>query len=280
LDINKPFIVRRKHTLAVDVADGVFVHGDPTRLAQIVGNLLHNAAKFTPEGGRIAVELLRDGDEVIVNVIDSGEGIVPEDIDHAFEMFARIDHTRGEHGLGIGLALGRRLAELHGGTLTASSCGPGQGSTFSLRLPALEMTHQPASSPASRAQEQPIAAMDIVVIEDSPDVATTLTNWLESMGHRVSVAQSGQAGLDLVATKRPSLVLCDLGLPEMDGFEVCRRVRRLGLKRQPVMVAITGWGREADRRRTSEAGFDQHLVKPVAAEHLRHVLRGVSNSAH
>jgi CheY-like chemotaxis protein len=122
--------------------------------------------------------------------------------------------------------------------------------------------------------------MDIVVIEDSPDVATTLTSWLESMGHRVSVAQSGQAGLDLVATKSPRVVLCDLGLPEMDGFEVCRRVRRLALSSQPVMVALTGWGREDDRRRTSEAGFDQHLVKPVAAEHLRHVLRGVSLGAH
>jgi signal transduction histidine kinase len=278
LDIARPMLDRRRHELTVAASDSVLTHGDATRLAQILGNLLHNAAKFTPEGGHITVELARDGGDALVRVIDSGEGIAADQIDRAFDMFARIerDGSRVEPGLGIGLALARRLAELHGGTLNGSSEGKGRGATFTLRLPASDAA-EPAAGDGSDGAPVDAAALNIVVIEDSPDNAYMLAAWLEGMGHRVSVASSGPSGLALVEEKRPDLVLCDLGLPDMDGVEVCRRVRGLALAPRPVMVALTGWGREDDRRRTREAGFDDHLVKPVAADKLRRVLSSVSS---
>jgi CheY-like chemotaxis protein len=171
----------------------------------------------------------------------------------------------------------RRLAEMHGGTLSASSEGVGKGTTFTLNLPLLEgrvavVTPPPVHGPLHGAEAH---ALNIVVIEDSDDIADTLAAWLESMGHQVAVARSGRSGLQLVEKTRPNLVLCDLGLPEMDGLEVCKQVRKLDLDAQPMMVALTGWGREEDRRRTREAGFDEHLVKPVAADKLKNVLRRV-----
>jgi signal transduction histidine kinase len=279
IDITRPFLDRSNHTLRVQTKEPLFAFGDATRLAQIVGNLLHNAAKFTPAGGQISVELARERSHAVVRVIDSGEGLAADQIERAFEMFARVNSpgvVKSEPGLGIGLALARRLAELHQGTLTGASEGAGRGATFTLRLPALEdhmdtTTHE-SSSPAQKTGK----LLDIVVIEDSEDVAETLAMWLEGLGHRVKVAKNGPLGIDLVLNTHPDLVLCDLGLPDMDGIEVCRRVRRLSLTSQPRMVALTGWGREDDRRRTREAGFDDHLVKPVAAEKLQSVLRTVA----
>ncbi len=275
----RPFLDRRHHTLAVDVPEGVYLSGDPTRIAQIVGNLLHNAAKFTPEGGRVAIELRRKDGQAVVRVVDSGEGIASDQIDRAFNMFARIDTSgsTAERGLGIGLALARRLAEMHGGSLTATSEGVGRGTTFTLTLPATEQAKAEAAPPPVETAPFPQAttALDIVVIEDSEDIAETLAALLEEMGHRVAIARSGPAGVELVDRNKPDLVLCDIGLPGMDGVEVCRRVRDLPLASPPRMVALTGWGREDDRRRTKEAGFDEHLVKPVAFDTLQRVLKSV-----
>jgi signal transduction histidine kinase len=278
IDITRPFLDRCHHTLHFDAQLPLAAFGDPTRLTQIVGNLLHNAAKFTPTGGKISVELTREGDDALVSVIDSGEGLAADQIERAFEMFARVDRpgARSEPGLGIGLALARRLAELHDGTLTGASAGAGRGATFTLRLPVLERDAATAGNGKDHEAAHEGKLLDIVVIEDSDDVAETLAMWLEGLGHRVQVAKNGPNGIDLVVKSHPDLVLCDLGLPEMDGIEVCRRVRRLSLDAQPRMVALTGWGREDDRRRTREAGFDDHLVKPVAAEKLQSVLREVS----
>ena len=274
----RPFIERRRHAIEVSLSGPVFASVDPTRIAQILGNLLHNAAKFTPEGGKLTITLARDQGDAVIRVSDSGEGIDPQQLGRVFEMFARIDGgtSKAERGLGIGLALARRLAQMHGGTLDASSSGRGQGTTFTLRLPALDAApRQPAP------QEAPAApthgnALKIVVVEDNADVADTLAAWLEDLGHHVWVARSGPSGIDLVAQHRPNLVLCDLGLPDVDGLEVCRRVRRLQIEAQPVMIALTGWGRADDRKRTQEAGFDDHLVKPVAADKLRHVLSTIT----
>jgi signal transduction histidine kinase len=276
IEIVRPIIDARRLRLAVEAAREVFTDGDPTRLVQIVGNLLHNAAKFTPEEGHIDVRLERKDDHALIRVIDSGGGIVAEQIERAFEMFARFDRVgaKVQNGLGIGLALGRRLAEMHGGTLTAVSAGIGHGTTFTLRLPMVESAPQIAVEIDARNGVASEGGLDIVVIEDSEDVADMLAALLQVMGHRVSVAYSGLSGISLVEQNGPRVVLCDIGLPDLDGVEVCRRVRELSLVAQPLMVALTGWGRDHDRDRTREAGFDEHLVKPVDMQKLKLVLNG------
>ena len=275
VDSNRPHFERRRQSLVISAGPPVFAFGDPTRIVQIIGNLLHNAAKFTPPGGRISVELTVQGEHALVRVIDSGEGIAADQLERVFEMFTRSStQAKADRGLGIGLALGRRLAELHGGTLTAASEGAGRGTTFTLRLPTSAAQSQPASITISAAPDSagPQAALNIVVIEDIEDVAAELAQWLGQQGHHVAVAHNGESGVELVVKNGPDVVLCDLGLPDIDGVEVCSRVRKLALAKQPRMVALTGWGREIDRQRTKEAGFDEHLVKPVEAEVLRTLL--------
>jgi signal transduction histidine kinase len=280
VESTRPFLVRRQHAISVAIRRSATALVDPTRVAQILGNLLHNAAKFTPDGGRIAVELACEHRQATIRVVDSGQGIAADELDRVFEMFSQLDRStsHGERGLGIGLALARRLAEMHGGSLTAASEGLGHGTVFTLRLPIVEST-RPSIAPhaAESATSDALAGLRVVVIEDHDDIAEMLAAWLEAMGHIVWVARSGSTGIELVRDNEPDLVLCDIGLPELDGIEVCRRVRGLDISSQPVMVAITGWGREADRRRTTEAGFDHHLVKPVAADKLRTVLRSLSS---
>jgi signal transduction histidine kinase len=277
VDNSRPHFERRRQRLSFRIDRPGFTFGDATRIMQIIGNLLHNAAKFTPDGGSISVELAEEGAHALIRVIDSGAGIAADQIERAFEMFARLGHmdSKGERGLGVGLALGRRLAELHGGTLTAASEGTGRGTTFTLRLPVLSTDEQSVARPIHGAQAASTAQLTIVLIEDSEDIAEGLAQWLTDQGHRVAVATAGEGGIELVAKHQPDVVLCDLGLPGMDGLEICRRVRKLTLGKQPRMVALTGWGREVDRRRTQEAGFDEHLLKPVAAETLRVLLSNI-----
>ncbi len=246
-------------------------------MAQIVTNLLHNASKFTPEGGVVRVGLGVQGGTAVASVSDSGPGVAPADRERIFEMFSRVNRpgARSESGLGIGLALARRLAEMHGGTLVAESEGEGRGTTFVLSLPAVSVSERrPAEMGAAPAQAPGPGGLDIVVIEDNPDVSDILVDWLQEMGHRVSLANSGESGIALIEQAKPQIVLCDLGLPTMGGIEVCRSVNALGLRERPVMVALTGWGREEDRQRTREAGFDHHIVKPVSPQKLLEVLHG------
>jgi CheY-like chemotaxis protein len=195
-------------------------------------------------------------------------------------MFARIDGTssKSARGLGIGLALARRLAELHGGSLRATSAGGGQGTTFTLRLPKEDaMASGEMARPVHPAVVDPATsdALNILLVEDEPDVADTLADWLQELGHTVWVARSGLTGVELAERHRPDVVLCDLGLPDIDGLEVCRRVRLLAINPRPMMVAVSGWGREDDRRLTKEAGFDEHLVKPAPVDKLRSLLSSV-----
>jgi signal transduction histidine kinase len=272
----RPFFERRQQVATISGAPHVYAHVDQTRIAQIIGNVLHNAAKFTPEGGTIRIELDREDESAVIRVIDSGQGIAPEQIDRVFDMFARIERPGArEGGLGIGLALARRLAEMHGGTLTAESAGRGQGTTVTLTLPALESEQRKSDRPVTP-ETAPLQALRILIIEDNDDVSDTMAAWLEQMGHRVSIARAGTPGVEQIREHAFDLVLCDLGLPDLDGLEVCRLVRQTQDGGKPVMVALTGWGREDDRRRTKEAGFDAHLVKPVAADKLKSLLRGLS----
>ncbi len=284
LETARPFLDQRRQTVEVAVVGPVRAIADATRVSQILGNLLHNASKFTPSGGAIRVELAAEDGTARIRVIDPGAGIPEGQIERVFEMFARIERSsrqQASSGLGIGLALGRSLAEMHGGSLTASSSGEGRGATFTLTLPAeaagvLEIAAGDATGPVPRAVV--LGRLEVVVVEDNDDAADTLTMWLEELGHGVRVARTGPAGLELVREARPDVVLCDIGLPDMDGVEVCRRVKALALKPAPVMVALTGWGMDEDRRRTSEAGFEHHLVKPVVPDRLRAILQAVSEA--
>jgi two-component system CheB/CheR fusion protein len=274
VDAARPLFQARDQVLVVSVGADAQALIDPTRVNQIVTNLLTNASKFTPRGGRITVELAVDGGAAAVRVTDSGAGIPADQVERIFDMFARITHgDGGESGLGIGLALARRLAEMHGGRLMATSGGEGQGATFILTLPlavgaAAAARAEPPTDPGMSA-----ATLNVLVIEDNEDVAETLTMLLEELGHRVSLARTGRSGVALVQEMEPNVVLCDIGLPGMDGLEVCRQIRALPTKTRPIMVAVTGWGQDADRRKTQEAGFDHHLVKPVGIGSLNQLLQ-------
>jgi signal transduction histidine kinase len=275
----RPFFERRNHVLSAELSGEIQAQADHTRIAQILTNLLHNAAKFTPANGSIRVELTEEAGNAVFRVTDSGAGIRGDQLERVFDMFARIERpgVSAEPGLGIGLALARRLAEMHGGRLSVSSPGEGQGTTFTLQIPAIAPV-APAASEARAASEPPMAALGIVVVEDNQDIAEVLVTWLESLGHRVAVAHTGEAGVETIRKERPDLAICDLGLPDIDGVDVCRRVRAFPGDPQPVMVALTGWGREEDLRATREAGFDHHLVKPVAPDKLHALLQSVSEA--
>lgn len=280
MDSVRPLFDRRRQSLALIADESIDLEADPTRVAQILSNLLHNATKFTPEGGSVRVEISREDGDAVIRIVDTGVGIPADQMERVFDMFARVARPGGvsEPGLGIGLALARRLATMHAGMLTAASEGAGRGTTFTLRLPASPMASAPAGAAkgTNGAGREPMPALDIVLIEDSDDVGDTMVEWLEELGHRVRVARSGETGLDLVQKAAPMVVLCDLGLPGIDGIDVCRSIRALPLRTQPVMVALTGWGRDGDLRRTKDAGFDHHLVKPVALDKLYAVLRDVT----
>lgn len=281
IDTTKPFFEQRRQSLSFE-PDGVwFSFADPTRVTQIVGNLLHNASKFTPEGGQVKLDVRYEAGTAFIDVIDWGAGISAEHLPRVFEMFAKAKHAKdGLHGgLGIGLALSRRLAEMHGGTLTATSDGLGHGSVFTLAIPA-----ESAERAVVHESSRPLpfvahnAGLNVVVIEDNEDSADVLALWLKGRGYVVSVAHAGQDGLELIQSIRPQVVLCDIGLPGMDGIEVCRRVRTFRPELEPVMIALTGWGMDEDRRRTHETGFDHHLVKPVEPETLFRLLDGVTRA--
>jgi len=243
-------------------AESVIVNADPTRLAQIITNMLDNAVKFTPKGGSVDIDVLREGQEAVLRVTDTGIGIDPEMLPRVFELFAQDKQAmdRSVGGLGIGLALSRRLVDMHGGTITAVSEGHGRGAQFIVRLPVDETGTLPPT-PAVRTADR---ARTILVIEDNHDARESLRLLLESVGHRVLEAANGPHGLALVLDHKPEVVLVDLGLPGMDGYEVAREVRLSPVGKTALLIAVTGYGQADDRRRTKEAGFDAHLVKPVS----------------
>jgi PAS domain S-box-containing protein len=248
------------------------LHGDPVRLAQILANLLNNAAKYTDPGGRITVTAARDGTMATIRVRDTGTGIAAQDLERMFEMFVRGDRTnrRAQSGLGIGLALSQRLAEMHGGRVTAASGGPGRGSEFTLRLP-LAAAEADADVGAGAHAATP-APMRILVVDDNRDAGDSLALILRLLGAEVRIARDGPEALDVFERFDAGVVLLDIGMPGMDGYEVARCMRAAFPARHTRLVALTGWGQEEDRRLAREAGFDHHLVKPADLETLQALL--------
>jgi PAS domain S-box-containing protein len=258
-----------RHSVIVE-AEPVWVHADETRLEQVITNLVLNAVKYTPEGGRVRVEVRADAGHARLVVEDDGQGIAEDVLPRIFDLFVQGEQPpdRAQGGLGIGLTLVRRLAELHGGTVHAASAGPGRGSTFTVRLPRIS---PPALAPAPRPDRAPGTARRVLVVEDNADGREMLVRTLALAGHEVHVADDGPTGVAAALRVQPEVALIDLGLPGFDGYEVARRIRATGAK--PVrLIAVTGYGREADQRRASEAGFDGYLIKPVDPERLRAAL--------
>jgi PAS domain S-box-containing protein len=258
----------------------VYVHADPTRLGQIVGNLLDNACKFTERGGHIWLTVEREEDsgadrtegesirfapQVVIRVRDTGIGIAADQLESIFDMFTQVDTSleRTLTGLGIGLTLVKTLTEMHGGTVEVRSDGIGLGSEFVVRLPLAAETDTPASRPTAT-QAVPVTPLRILVVDDNCDSAETLATLLQFTGHETFVAHDGLAAVEAAATLDPDVVVLDIGLPVLNGYEAARRIReQQGHKRRPLLVALTGWGQDEDRRRSEEAGFDAHVVKPV-----------------
>lgn len=249
------------HRLSARYAVDAWVNGDAVRLSQVVSNIVHNAEKFTPRDGRIELAVDDVGDELELRVKDSGRGIEPRDLERVFELFAQVSPDRAGRGLGIGLALVRRLIELHGGRVRAHSDGPGCGTEIIVCLPKLRR-----EAVAVAPQESTAAAaggLRVLIVDDNVDAADTLAALIEIAGHATRVAYEGPLALEIGATFAPDVVLLDIGMPVVDGIETARRMRQTGWGRRARLVAMTGWGQPADRERTREAGFDSHLVKPV-----------------
>ncbi|QJW99071.1 response regulator [Frigoriglobus tundricola] len=270
VEASRPAIEAGGHALTVRLPDEpMWLHADPTRIAQVIGNLLTNAAKYTPNGGRIAVSADRAPGHAVVRVADSGVGIPPDMLPQVFELFTQIGKhlDRAQGGLGIGLALVKRLVEMHGGVVTAESPGPDRGSTFSVRLPLAPEAPRPAA-PNGTARTVRGQSRRVLVVDDNADAAESLSELLALSGHETETAESGPDALVAATRFQPELVFLDIGLPGMNGYEVARALRAEPGRTGVVLVALTGWGAEEDRRRSAEAGFDFHLTKPVEVGQL------------
>jgi signal transduction histidine kinase/ActR/RegA family two-component response regulator len=274
VETSRPLIEAAGHTLIVSIPpDPIPLDADLTRMAQVFSNLLNNAAKYTPRGGTIWLRAERGEATVTVTIRDTGIGIPQKMLPRIFDMFTQVDRSqdRSQGGLGIGLTLVRRLVEMHGGTVEARSEGPDQGSEFVVRLP-LDPPASGSKPPADEIEPRAGVRHRIVVADDNRDSTETLQILLTMMGHQVHIAENGLDAVTLVEAKRPDLVLLDIGMPTMSGYEVARHIRREPWGQSMVLVAVTGWGQEGDRRRSREAGFDHHLVKPVDPIALQSVL--------
>jgi PAS domain S-box-containing protein len=263
------------HELTVTVpAEPMLLDADPARLAQVVGNLLNNACKFTDKGGHVWLTVEREGDEAVIRVRDNGIGIARENIPSLFEMFAQVDTSleRSRDGLGIGLTLVKTLTEMHGGSVHADSAGPGHGSEFTVRLPLLSQAVRPSSSVTVSKPPVVVTARRVLIVDDSLDGAESLAMLLQVGGHETHLAHDGIEAVEAAARLRPDVVLLDIGLPRLNGYEVCRQLRKEPWGKDLLLVALTGWGQDEDRHRSNEAGFDAHLVKPVDHDALLKLL--------
>jgi signal transduction histidine kinase/ActR/RegA family two-component response regulator len=275
----RPFIESRGLTLRVALArEPIRVEADPARLEQVFVNLLSNAAKYTKAGGQIDVVVEPQGEEVAVRIRDTGIGIAPEMLPRLWDLFMQADRTldRAQGGLGIGLTVTRRLVELHGARIEAQSQGLGQGAEFVVTLPALPTMEE--RRPTAPAESIPQRTARVLVVEDNADTAESLTMFLELLGHRVRAAYDGVAALDAARANVPDVMLVDIGLPGMDGYEVARRVRRDPDLKQVVLVALTGYGQEEVKHQAMAAGFDYHLVKPVNPDALHGLVARLGKS--
>ncbi|MGH9897155.1 MAG: hybrid sensor histidine kinase/response regulator, partial [bacterium] len=254
-----------EHELTVTVPpQPVYLDADPVRLIQVIGNLLNNACKFMDKGGRITLTVEQQGQQAVIRVRDGGIGIAAHQLPRIFEMFTQIDTSleRSVSGLGIGLMLVKSLVEAHGGKVEARSDGLGHGSEFVVRLPILVETPKPPSRPTV---SEPTAAMGrrILIVDDNQDGAESLAMLLQLGGHETHMAHDGLEAVEAAERFRPDAMLLDIGLPKLNGYEVCRRIRAQPWGKNMVLVAVTGWGQEEDRHKSREAGFNIHIVKPV-----------------
>ena len=279
----RPLIDQRKHELTVSLPpDPIWLYADAARLEQVVTNLLTNAAKYTNEGGHIWLCVQQEGDKAVLRVRDTGVGIAAAFLPHLFDLFTQAERSsdRSQGGLGIGLALVKRLVEMHEGTIGVSST-LGEGSEFVVSLPvhrpmALSQKTQP---PPTEIAKPTSAALRVLIVDDNVDAATALEMLLQESGHLVRVAHTGPTGLAAALDFRPDVMLLDIGLPELDGWEVAKRIRQQPTLHDIVLVAMTGYGQKADRQRSQKAGFDHHFAKPVQSGKLRQFLATVSKKA-
>lgn len=279
----RPLIDQRRHELTVSLPpDPIWLHADASRLEQVVTNLLTNAAKYTNEGGHIWLSVRQEGDKAVLRVRDTGLGIAPAFLPHVFDLFTQAQRSsdRSQGGLGIGLTLAKRLVEMHGGTIGVSST-LGQGSEFVVSLvvcppEAMSLKTQP---PPTEIAKPAGSALRVLVVDDNLDAANALKMLVEEAGHLVRMAHTGPTALAAALDDRPDVMLLDIGLPELDGFEVAKRIRQEPLLHDIVLVAVTGYRQAADRQRIQEAGFDHYLVKPADFEKVRQILAAVSEKA-
>jgi CheY-like chemotaxis protein len=272
IDTSRPALDAAGHQLTVDLPpEPIIVHGDSVRLTQVFANLLNNSAKYTRPGGQIGLSLRKEGSRAVVSVRDNGIGIPADLLGSVFEMFTQVDRSsrQAQGGLGIGLTLVRSLVTMHGGTVEARSEGPGRGSEFITVLPVIAVG-------IARAQEAPTQGFfpqrRILIVDDNVDAADTLGDLLIVLGATVEVVHDGRNALDALEAFKPDAVLLDIGMPDMDGYEVARRIRAIPAQRHILLVALTGWGQEHDQRRSRAAGFDHHVVKPPDVQRLRELL--------
>ena len=281
VEVSHPLIDAARHRLTVELPpEPLYVEGDSTRLSQVLQNLLNNAAKYTPPGGQITLRAERAGDAAIISVRDTGIGIPPTMLDRVFEMFTQVDRgsSLSQGGLGIGLALAQQLTQMHGGRIDVTSEGTGRGSEFSVRLPLCASPSSVVELPDRAGSLHRSARRRILVADDNIDGAESLRLNLEIQGHDARAVFDGAAAVSLADEFRPEIMVLDLGMPKLDGYEVCRRVRELAWGDDVTIIALTGWGQEQDRRRTLEAGFDHHLVKPVDPAFLVRLIDEVHSS--
>lgn len=268
-EMAQPLIEARGHHLEIDLPEeSLWVESDAVRLVQVVGNLLTNSAKYTERNGQITAQVRKVGTDAVLRVCDNGIGISPDMLPHVFDLFAQADSTstKSQGGLGIGLTLVRNLVEMHGGTVQAHSAGLGHGSEFVVRLPLIgreaEKHRQPISSNGECRTQTSASGHRLLIVDDNQDAALSLSMLLQMQGHEVKVAYDGASALEAAREYRPALIFLDLGMPGMDGYEVARRIRRIPGLEKTVLAALSGWGQQEDRRRSTEAGLDHHLVKP------------------
>jgi CheY-like chemotaxis protein len=276
-----PTITAAGHALEVNLPDDpIWLDADAARITQVLTNLLNNSAKYTPRGGRIVLDVRREGEQAVIEVRDNGMGIPPEALPTVFEMFRQVNRPdKSQGGLGIGLALVQMLVEMHGGTIAAHSGGAGQGSEFTVRLPVAD-EGKPQGTPQVEISGLPSGGnLKVLVVDDNADLVEMLAMVVEGLGYDVRKALDGEAAIAAAKDYRPDVVLLDLGLPVVDGFEVARQIRQRPETRHAHLVALTGWGQAEDRARTRDAGFDHHLTKPTDPGTLQRLLCEVAKQA-
>ncbi len=284
LEASRPLIEENHHTLQLDIPETpLWLDADLTRVAQIVSNLLNNAAKYTPEGGHVTVSAHSEGSHAVLSVSDTGLGIPADMLPRVFDLFTQVDRNleRSQGGLGIGLALVKQLLEMHGAEIEAKSDGMGQGSMFTVRFPLAEAIEEMVGNDAEpeNAEAKTAGALRVLVVDDNVPSAKTIGWMLEMLGYEPSLAHDGDEALATARTFHPNAILLDIGLPGMNRYDLCRALRQNPRFKDTLMIAAqTGWGQERDRQLAQEAGFDHHLVKPINFEKLSDLLAGAISS--